>query len=136
MKLGSFINYVQWWLQNAQKRMIHMQKSFFANIYLHVLLFCCSRCRCHHHCFSSLWLWFRSFATMVMWRHTYLSHCCFSFVFRYVYVKQRKNKNVLRNIYNVHANIYIQHLSTKPCIIYIHHFNSNWFLIRVKGILL
>ena len=39
MKLGSFINYVQWWLQNVQKRMIHMQKSFFANIYTYMYCF-------------------------------------------------------------------------------------------------
>ena len=42
----------------------------FAN--LNLLLFCHSRCCCHRHCFSSLLLWSKNFASMVTWRYTAL----------------------------------------------------------------
>ena len=41
-----------------------------AKLLFFFLLFCHSRCHPHRPCFSSLFLWSRNFATMVMWCHT------------------------------------------------------------------
>ena len=40
---------------NVQKRVMHLQSCFFANLKL--WLFCCSRCRLRRHCLSCKYLW-------------------------------------------------------------------------------
>ena len=54
--------------ENVQKGMMHVQSCCIAN--LNLLLFCPSHCPCHCDCLSSILLWSRNFATMVMWNHT------------------------------------------------------------------
>ena len=56
-------------LRNVQKSVMHVQSCCFAN--KHIALFCRSLYRRRRPCYcSSLLLWTRNFATMVMWRHT------------------------------------------------------------------
>ena len=64
---------VQWRLKNVQKRVMHVQSCYFANINL--LLFAVLFADASPSSLlkkSSLLFWSRNFATMVTWRHTSL----------------------------------------------------------------